>query len=90
MSKENKFYAVMFFNTEIELGMSNTPNKWVNTGIYLTENGSEALMVYAETPNPASQLLEAKTEKELEEKIDQMKENFKSEQWLNEELYPFL
>jgi hypothetical protein len=83
-------YAVMFFETELTLGMSTTPGKWHNTKTVYTDNGYEALNIYANTPCPASQLLKANTEEELEMQINEMKNNFKDEDWLNENLYPFL
>ena len=83
-------FAVMFFNTEIELGMSNVPGRWVNTGTFYTENGAEALSVYANTPCPASQLIQAGDDEELRDKVREMLMNYKDEDWLNRNLYPRL
>ena len=86
----NKKFAVMLFETEMNLGNSNCPNKWVNTHNYYFENGTEALNCYAETPCPASQLIEAKDDFELKCKMGEMMMNFRDEQWLNENLYPYI
>lgn len=85
-----KHYAVMCFSTEMELGLSNTPEKWVNTHNYKFDNATEALYYYAEIPNPASQLIDADSEDELNNKMEEMKVNFTSKDWLNEHLYPYL
>jgi len=83
-------YALMLFETELKLGISSTPNKWVNTANYLFENGLEALNAYANTPCPASQLIEAEDDYELKCKMGEMMLNYQNEKWLNENLYPFL
>lgn len=83
-------YALMLFETELKLGISSTPNKWVNTANYLFENGLEALNAYANTQCPASQLIEAEDDYELKCKMGEMMLNYQNEKWLNENLYPFL
>lgn len=83
-------YALMLFETELKLGISSTPNKWVNTANYIFENGLEALNAYANTPCPASQLIEAEDDYELKCKMGEMMLNYQNEEWLNENLYPFL
>ena len=85
-----KYWALMLFNTEIELGISNKPNKWVNTRNIYYKDGISALEAYANTPNPASQLIDATTPEELEQKMEEMLVNFADEKWLEEELYPAL
>ena len=86
----NKKYAVMLFYTEIELGVSSTPNKWINTENYYFDNGTEALMTYAEIPCPASQLIEAEDDFELKCKMGEMILNFQNQKWLDENLYPYI
>ena len=80
----------MLFETELRLGVSNNPNKWVNTTNYYFNNGTEALECYANTPNPASQLIEATDDYELKCKMGEMMINYRNENWLNENLYPYL
>lgn len=85
-----KYWALMLFNTEVELGISNTPNKWVNTGNAFFTNGTAALNAYANTPNPASQLIDGETPEELANNMEEMLAHFSDEKWLEEELYPYL
>jgi len=87
---KRKYWALMLFNTELELGVSNKPNKWVNTANRFYTNGTAALEAYANTPNPASQLIDALSEEELVEKMQEMLVNYSDEKWLDENLYPFL
>lgn len=87
---KNKYWALMLFNTELELGISNAPGKWVNTGNAFFTNGLSALNAYSNTPNPASQLIDARTIEELENKMEEMLANFKDEKWLENYLYPCL
>jgi len=81
--EKNKFFTVMFFE-EHDNGfdlIGQTP---------ILENAIEAFNIYANTPCPASQMIEAKTIEELEAKIEKMKENFQNETWLKENIYPFI
>lgn len=87
---EKKYWAVMFFNTEIELGISNQPNKWINTGNSFFTNGLSALDTYANTKNPASQIVDGETKEELANNMEEMNNNFNNINWLNENLYPYL
>lgn len=87
---KKKYYAVMFFNTELELGISNTPNKWLNTGLLVFDDGLRALETYSNIPNPASQLIDATTIEELNTKCIDMLHNFQNNEWLENNLYPYL
>lgn len=84
-----RIYAVMLFNSEFELGISANPNKWVNTRNIITVDGAQALDLYANIPNPASQLIDAESIEELNEKMVEMNNNFQNQDWLNE-LYEYL
>jgi len=44
----------------------------------------KALMVYAETPNPASQLLNGKSKEEIAVKYNQLMIDCKRKQWVDE------
>ena len=90
VENKNKYWALMLFNTELELGISNAPGKWVNTGNAFYKDGLSALNAYSNTPNPASQLIDARTIEELENKMEEMLNNFKDEKWLETYLYPCL
>ena len=81
----------MLFDTERNLGISQDPTKWVHMKTLKFGNrGALALYSYANIPNPASQLIEGLSEEELEEKELQMIENFKDQNWLNENIYPYI
>ena len=83
-------YAVLLFDTELQLGISSHPGKWVNTKIYFFNNGAEALNAYANIPNPAAQLVRGDNDEDLMQQIKEMKENYRNEEWLNENLYPYM
>lgn len=86
----NKVFAVMLFDTELSLGISQRPNKWINfRNLYYTDGGA-ALMAYANIRCPASQIIDAKDIHELEVKMTDMINHFKDDKWLEECLYPYL
>ena len=85
-----KYFALMLFKTELELGLSQEPNKWVNVANHVFTNGTEALNAYANIPNPASQLIDATSPEELADKMLQMIDNFSNQNWLQNVLYPCL
>ena len=80
----------MFFHTELELGISSHPNKWVNTKNLYFDDGTEALWTYANTKCPASQLIEGEDMEELRYKMGDMMVNYMDEEWLDKNLYPYL
>lgn len=88
--ERKKKYALMLFNTEFELGISQKPGSWVNTKNIRFDDGLTALEAYANIPNPASQLVDGFTEEELVNNMNEMIENYKNEKWLEENLYPYL
>lgn len=83
-------YALMLFDTEMNLGISDKPNQWICTRIYYTNDGTTALNMYSDIPNPASQLLKGESDEDLQDQIRKMKDNYKDEEWLNAYLYPYL
>lgn len=86
----NKKYAVMLFETGLNLGTTHEPNKWVNYKNVYFNNGLEALNYYADTSCPASQLVEGEDEFELQCRMGEMILNYMDDNWLNENLYPYL
>lgn len=85
-----RHWALMLFETEMELGISNRPNRWVNTSNRYFNEGILALEACANTPCPASQLVDGETPEELEKEMLDMLNNYKDEKWLEENLYPCL
>ena len=55
---------------------------YVLGNIVRTTDSLTALTLYSEIPCPASQLIEANSEEELEAKIEEMKHNFKNSEWI--------
>lgn len=91
--KEHKFYCVMMFYRNGELGIPADvadPNQWTNTRNVTFQDHQVALDCYANTPCPASQLIEADTLEELKKKQKEMVKNFQNPKWLEEVLYPCL
>ena len=85
-----KHFLLMLFKTEIDLGISNNPNRWECIRTRYFTNGMLALEAYANTPNPASQLIDAKTKEGLKLSALETIQDMKDEKWLNENLYPYL
>lgn len=88
--KGKKYWALMLFFTEMELGMSATPNRWVNTNNVFYADGISALNAYAETKCPASQLVDGKTKDDLQKAMEEMARNYQDEAWLEKNLYPYM
>lgn len=87
-----KYYAVILFYRKHEIRdlEPNEEDTYINKVVHFQNNSLAALDFYANIPNPASQFIEATNPVELEQKVVQMIENYKSEEWLQENLYPFL
>ena len=82
-SKVKRIYAVMFFNTEFELGISNKPYTWVNSSNHITTDGQEALAIFVTSHNPVKELVDAESFEELNKKMIEMANKFKSEDFVN-------
>lgn len=87
-----KYYAVMLFYRASEIGISlgNQKDFWVNSSTQFFTNGLRAFEYYADTPCPASQLLEADSPEELAKQVKQMRMNYHDPDWLETNLYPYL
>ena len=82
----NKVYAVMEFNTELELGISAKPYSWVNSKAFVTVNGGEALALYVNSTNPMTALITARSFKELNNKMIQMTNNYKTKEFVDNQV----
>ena len=71
------YYAFMPFYHWSEVMDEKQDNEFVLGSVVITKNPTEALMLYAETPCTASQLIEADNQDELGSKVNQMIQNFK-------------
>lgn len=84
MGKNKKFYSLMLFFSEKELGISDDPTKFVLVNKIHFNDGFIALEAYANTRCPASQLVSAETNKGLLKKENEMVNNFKNPEWVKE------
>lgn len=60
-----------------------TDGDYILGNIVRTTDVLLAFTLYSETPCPASQLITADSEEELNTKIEEMKQNFKNPEWIN-------
>ena len=80
-----KYFCVMLFYEQWDITNHNANGiEWINTHNEYFRNGVLALDYYANTPCPASQLIDAETIEELAAARNQMLLNFKDEQFLKE------
>lgn len=84
----NKKYAVMLFDTEVNLGLSTHPNRWVNVENKYFENGADALHYYTNYGSQFSEIIDAEDTYELQCKMGEMMLNYRNEEWLNKNVYP--
>lgn len=90
-TNNQKHYAVLlFFHWREIMDEKPTPDNvkvfgdYVLASVCKTTDYSLAMALYAETPCPASQLVEADSWEELDEKIEEMKKNFNNPEWISE------
>lgn len=87
---KGRHYLLMLFQTEMELGISNVPNRWECVNLLYFTNGQRALDAYANIPNPASQLVDGMSEEELTLEALKVFHGMKDKEWLDKNLYPYL
>lgn len=90
-TNKQKYYAFMpFFHWREIMDEQPEPDgvkvfgDYVLANICKTTDYNLAINLYAETTCPASQLVEADSWEELDEKIEEMKKNFNNPEWVNE------
>lgn len=89
-NNKQKYYAVVLYETEKNMHVSDNDRKFICIGTTILKDGAAALNIYANTPNPASQLIEGETYDDLVKNIEQMNKNYQDEEWLNKFLFPYL
>ena len=92
----NKVYGVYFAYSkqevlpEEEYGNYPTDYPRETARICRYANASQQLDSYANTMCPASQLVTANSEKEFNEKIEQLKNNFEDPEWIAVHIDPYV
>ena len=81
-----RIYAIMTFNTEFELGLSNKPYEWVNSSNTITLDGTSALHTYINSDNPMTKLVDGESFEELNNNMIDMVNNFKDPNFVTKEL----
>lgn len=54
------------------------------------DNQRDQMESYANTPCPASQVFEADSKEEIDQKVKEYKKNFQDEGWLKKNIYPYI
>lgn len=88
-----KVFCVMQFFKESEIGagyIDDSIDQYVNTYNAYFHSGPLALDYYANTPCPASQLIDAETIEDLVKQRNEMLINMNTPEYLEEHVYPYL
>ena len=88
-----KVFCVMQFFRESEIGagyIDDSTDQYINTYNAYFHSGSLALDYYANTPCPASQLIDAETIEDLVKQRNEMLINMNTPEYLEEHVYPYL
>lgn len=83
-------YAILFFDTEINLGISDKPMSFFNYKTLIFDNGTEALWVYANTHCTWSELISGNDEEELARLSAEKIEEMKDEKYITEHVIPYM
>ena len=87
---KHKYYAVMYFDTELNLNISSQPNVWLNYKNQFFDNGLDAFIAYANDLDASTQLVESDNIDQLPILMQDMLNNMNDPSWQNEYLFPYL
>ena len=87
---KHKYYAVMYFDTELNLNISSQPNVWLNYKNQFFDNGLDAFITYANDLDASTQLVESDNIDQLPTLMRDMCNNMNNPSWQNEYLFPYL
>lgn len=87
---KHKYYAVMHFDTELNLNISSQPNVWLNYKNQFFDNGLDAFVAYANDLDASTQLVESDNIDRLPTLMRDMCNNMNDPSWQNEYLFPYL
>ena len=91
----NKVYGVYFAYPKQDFFPKEVCNRFPTdyprdiARVHMFANASQQLDAYANTMCPASQLVTANSEKEFDEKIEQLKSNFEDPEWVKDNIDPY-
>ena len=91
----NKVYGVYFAYLKQDFFPKEVCNRFPTdyprdiARVHMFANASQQLDAYANTVCPASQLVTANSEKEFDEKIEQLKSNFEDPEWVSVHIDPY-
>lgn len=83
-------YAVMLFDTEINLCISTIPLRLFNYHTATFDNSTDALWYYANTPCYWSIMIESETEDDLAYKSAEAIENHQDPEYIKEKVLPYI
>ena len=92
----NKVYGVYFAYSKQDFFPKEVWNRFPTdyprdiARVHMFANASQQLDAYANTMCPASQLVTANSEKEFDEKIEQLKSNFEDPKWIAVHIDPYV
>lgn len=90
-NKHFTHFAVIFYHSHEELGIKDkSPFRFNARSEYRTLDSRNAFNIYANTQCPASELIQAHSQEELEGLIAQSKKNHLDPDWTKENLIPYL
>lgn len=84
------YHSVMLFESEMELGVSEHDDRYMLIRDIDVDDGMTALNLYANIPNPASQLISAESAEELKQLKDKRILEMQDPIWVNENILPCL
>lgn len=89
---KKEFHCVLLYDSELEIGKTPLrPYVYVRRGKpYYFKSYHEALSYYCNIPNPASKMLSANSENELQELIDDYDRKMMDSAWVKENLIPYM
>lgn len=91
-SRKPRFFAIVTFDTEISLGISDVPNRWHDVRTLVFDNPEDFLLAYSSLDfhEPSVQFTDAPTLPLLKKNIEELKLNVNVPEWQDRFLFPYL
>lgn len=77
-------FAILYYNTEIELGLGTHPDTWVNYKTQTFDNGTIALHTYLTDAKDTSDILylvRGESEEDFQKELETTRNNFQNKKW---------